>query len=152
MDYLHKKNIIHRDLKVLNFLIAFLTNPLKPENLLLDADGNIKLCDFGWSAENSSTGSRETFCGTFDYMAPEMIQNEPHDFRLDIWCLGILLFELLHGKAPFPGKNDHEKCMNIIKNKTINFDVSNDAEDLIRRVAFALTFVYCLDLETRPKG
>ena len=97
----------------------------------MDTEGNIKLCDFGWSAENNS-GSRETFCGTFDYMAPEMILNKPHDFRLDIWCLGILLFELLHGKAPFPGKNDHEKCMNIIKNKTIDFDVSKDCEKLIK--------------------
>ena len=110
----------------------------KPENLLLDCDGNIKLCDFGWSAENSSSGARETFCGTFDYMAPEMILNKPHDFRLDIWCLGILLFEILHGKAPFPGKNDQEKCMNIIKNRTIDFNVSPDAEDLIRKVIYPI--------------
>ena len=108
----------------------------------MDTDGNIKLCDFGWSAENSSKGSRETFCGTFDYMAPEMILNKPHDFRLDIWCLGILLFELLHGKAPFPGKNDHEKCMNIIKNKTIGFHVSKDCEKLIRSVNQKFTLTY----------
>ena len=71
-------------------------------------------------------------------MAPEMILNQPHDFRLDIWCLGILLFEILHGKAPFPGKNDQEKCMNIIKNRTIDFNVSSEAEDLIRRVIYAI--------------
>jgi len=122
------------------------SNFSKPENLLLDCDGNIKLCDFGWSAENSSSGARETFCGTFDYMAPEMILNKPHDFRLDIWCLGILLFEILHGKAPFPGKNDQEKCMNIIKNRTIDFNVSKDAEDLIRKVIYSSfnnnTFLY----------
>ena len=105
MDYLHKKNIIHRDLKVI--INSFMINNFQPENLLLDSDGNIKLCDFGWSAENSASGSRETFCGTFDYMAPEMISNKPHDFKLDIWCLGILLYELLHGEAPFAGVNDH---------------------------------------------
>ena len=92
IDYLHKKSVIHRD--------------LKPENLLIDKDGNIKLCDFGWSAESSSFEKRTTFCGTVDYLAPEMIKNQPHDHSLDIWCTGILLFELLHGYAPFNGNND----------------------------------------------
>lgn len=45
--------------------------------------------------------ARNTFCGTYDYMAPEMLHNNPHDYRVDIWALGILLYELLHGKAPF---------------------------------------------------
>lgn len=74
---------------------------LKPENLLLDNEGNIKLCDFGWSAE--STQNRTTFCGTIDYMSPEMLHNQPHDHTLDIWCLGVLLYELVHGEAPFKG-------------------------------------------------
>ncbi len=87
LDYLHKKNIIHRD--------------IKPENLLLDKEGNIKICDFGWSAEANILEKRNTYCGTTDYMAPEMIKNESHEFSLDIWCLGILLYELLHGKPPF---------------------------------------------------
>ena len=74
-----------------------------------------------------------TFCGTIDYMAPEMLKNEVHDYSLDIWCLGILLFELIHGYAPFKGKqwriffiflgrNDSEKCSNIIKNVPIQFE------------------------------
>ncbi len=95
-------NIIHRD--------------LKPENLLLDENGNIKICDFGWSAEFSNQNQkRTTFCGTIDYMAPEMIQDKSHDHTLDIWCLGVLLYELLHGKAPFKGRNDMEKCKNIVE-------------------------------------
>jgi len=50
-----------------------------------------------------------TFCGTYDYMAPEMLNNGKHDFSLDIWSVGILLYELLHGYAPFPGKTDDIK-------------------------------------------
>lgn len=70
-------NIIHRD--------------LKPENLVLDSDNNVKICDFGWSAEvKSSHQFRTTFCGTVDYMAPEMLNNKPYNSSLDIWCLGIL--------------------------------------------------------------
>lgn len=62
---------------------------------------------------------RTTFCGTIDYMAPEMLKNEPHDHSLDIWCLGILLYELIHGFAPFRGSNDKEKCNNIVNNAQI---------------------------------
>ena len=80
------------------------------------------MCDFGWSAESNTSGKRTTFCGTMDYLAPEMVKNEPHDFRVDIWCLGVLLFELLHGHAPFKGKNDKEKCQLISENKTLKFD------------------------------
>jgi len=69
-------------------------------------------------------------------MAPEMIKNLPHDHRLDIWCLGILLFEMLHGYAPFKGRSDQEKCLNIAKNANIDFDKSLSPEvcDLIRNI------------------
>lgn len=77
---------------------------------MLDFQDNVKICDFGWSAENLGSVKRNTFCGTIDYMAPEMIEDKPHDYTLDIWCLGVLLYELLHGHAPFDGKNDIEKC------------------------------------------
>jgi len=84
---LHKNSIIHRD--------------LKPENLLLDKKGNIKLCDFGWSSREQDV--RNTFCGTLDYMAPEMLEKGKYDYHVDIWSLGVLLFELVHGVAPFKG-------------------------------------------------
>ena len=67
----------------------------------MDKEGNIKLCDFGWAAETHVREPRVSYCGTIDYMAPEMLINEPHDTSLDIWCLGILLFELIHGYAPY---------------------------------------------------
>merc|ERR550517_1726221 len=85
--YLHKKNVIHRD--------------LKPENILLH-HGKVLLADFGWSVHSPDKDiKRETFCGTLDYLAPELIERQPHDHRIDLWALGILTFELLVGKPPF---------------------------------------------------
>jgi serine/threonine protein kinase len=116
ISYIHKKNIIHRD--------------LKPENLLLNKAGNIKICDFGWSAEASE--HRKTLCGTAEYMAPEMVQNKAHDFKLDIWSLGILLFELLHGYPPFRGKSNEEKFKKIVQGDLEFKNASPAAQDLIR--------------------
>ena len=69
-------------------------------------------------------------------MAPEMVKNQPYDHRLDIWCLGVLLYELLHGDAPFKGKTDQEKCDNIAHSATFQFsyDVSYEARDLIQKI------------------
>lgn len=85
IQYLHSKNILHRD--------------LKPENILLDSDFNVKVCDFGWSSRICYGEFRQTVCGTFEYMAPEMLTISPikYNHKLDIWCLGILFFEILHG-------------------------------------------------------
>jgi serine/threonine protein kinase len=92
LNYLHKKNILHRD--------------LKPENLLISKENVIKISDFGWSAQGSET--RVTFCGTLDYMSPEMLRKQPQTYKVDIWALGILLYEMLHGKPPFRAKNPRE--------------------------------------------
>lgn len=62
---------------------------------------NVKICDFGWVADDIHR-KRTTFCGTYEYMAPEMVAEVPYDYKIDIWALGILLYELNHGKAPFP--------------------------------------------------
>lgn len=86
---MHEKNIMHRD--------------IKPENILLGKNMEIKVCDFGWSTRNQNT--RETFCGTFEYMSPEILENKSYDKSVDIWSLGILLFELYHNRSPFKGKS-----------------------------------------------
>ena len=88
MEYLHGKGIIHRD--------------IKPENLLIDGKGHLKLADFGWSNYFKSDAQRTTFCGTLDYLAPEMVESgHQHDHMVDIWAVGVLVYELLTGKSPF---------------------------------------------------
>jgi len=120
IDYLHQNNIIHRD--------------LKPENLLLDKDFNIKVCDFGWSAYHISQ-ERKTFCGTYEYMAPEIVNKKTYDYRVDIWALGILLFELIHSKAPFQGRSVQEIKTSLSKSQiTFGPNIQEDAKDLIQRI------------------
>ncbi|KAL4630461.1 cGMP-dependent protein kinase 1-like [Arapaima gigas] len=85
--YLHKRGILYRD--------------LKPENLMLDRHGYIKLVDFGFAKELARGEKTYSFCGTPEYMAPEIIQNQGHDFASDFWSLGVLAFELLVGSPPF---------------------------------------------------
>lgn len=121
--FLHENGYVHRD--------------LKPENLLLDDQGNLKLCDFGWCVD-VTIGERATFCGTYEYMAPEIIKELPYDQSTDIWSLGILLYELLHGYSPFRDPNDkrgnnfEEIAKNIAKHKyVIEKDISKNCEDLI---------------------
>ena len=121
--YLHSKKppIIHRD--------------IKPENALLSENNELKLTDFGWSNYVAYQGEvRSTFCGTPIYLAPEMIKNQGHDERVDIWCIGVLLFELVVGKPPFNG-NDREMLMSNICNVRIswpnNKKIDGDVKDLI---------------------
>ena len=104
VNFLHNNNLIHRD--------------LKPENLLLDENGVLKLCDFGWCV-NFDVGSRTTFCGTYEYMAPEIINEDPYDSSIDVWSLGVLLYELLHGYSPFRSEkttNTEDEHLEIFKN------------------------------------
>lgn len=123
LDYLHTKHIIHRD--------------IKPENILLSTDNCIKLSDFGWSVKSlpSSSTKRLTICGTLDYLPPEMIESNEHDYTVDIWSLGILCYEFLVGKPPFEeiDKNSTYKRIAKVDLKIPSF-LSSEATDLILRL------------------
>jgi len=120
ISYLHYNDVLHRD--------------IKPENLLLDKDFNIKVCDFGWSAYNLDEG-RKTFCGTYEYMAPEIVNNKNYDYRIDIWGMGILLYELFHNKAPYQGRSIREIKSSLSQGKiTFNDQTPSKAKSLILRI------------------
>jgi serine/threonine protein kinase len=110
---------------------------LKPENILVEENDEIKLCDFGWCVE-LKVGNRVTFCGTFEYMAPELVKELPYDHAVDVWSLGVLLYELTHGYSPF--RADDRLCdeytqifKNILKNNLrIKKDLSSECADLIK--------------------
>jgi len=120
INYLHDQDIVHRD--------------IKPENLLLDKDFNIKVCDFGWSSYNIRE-ERRTFCGTYEYMAPEIVHKKYYDYRVDIWALGVLLYELIHNKAPYVGRSMNEIKYSLSKGQ-INFhsNLPQDVRNLILKI------------------
>ena len=113
--------IIHRD--------------IKPENVVLDQNMRAKLTDFGWSNYMQGDMKRTTVCGTPVYLAPEIINNRGHDEKVDIWCIGVLLFELLTGISPFQGNDVQTIKYNINRlNIAWQRDMDRDAVDLIRRI------------------
>lgn len=85
---------------------------MKPENILLTADDNIKLADFGWSAHTQSN-KRTTMCGTLDYLPPEMVDGKQYNDSVDQWCLGILCYEFLVGTPPFESENAEQTYARI---------------------------------------
>jgi serine/threonine protein kinase len=128
--HLHSRKIIHRD--------------IKPENILLDTQGNIKLADFGCSNYQFKSIKRETYCGTLDYLAPEMADTiHKHDYRVDIWSVGVLIFELLAGYAPFsPNRSEASKQQieietknNILQSRLVfPKDFPALAKDLVKKI------------------
>ena len=121
--YLHnmKPTIIHRD--------------IKPENILLDYNNKAYLTDFGWSNYMADNIARKTICGSPLYLPPEMVKGSSHDKTADIWCIGVLLFELITGSPPFPGNDLETVARNIIKlNISWPAQMDPDAKDLISKI------------------
>ena len=121
--YLHHMTppIVHRD--------------IKPENVLINSEMKAKLTDFGWSNYlNKSHMKRMTLCGTPVYLAPELVNNIGHDHRVDIWCIGVLMFELLTGQPPWMGESVETLKYNIARMKIRwHKNMDPDAVDLIKK-------------------
>ena len=112
LNYIHERNVIHRD--------------LKPENLVFGADGYLHLTDFGIAMEyHRGDNGVVSASGTPGYMAPEAIINKPHDFCVDYFALGVIVYELMMGERPYQGKNRKE-----IKEQMFNIEIKLDSDDL----------------------
>ncbi|XP_051870058.1 ribosomal protein S6 kinase alpha-3 isoform X2 [Pristis pectinata] len=120
LDHLHGLGIIYRD--------------LKPENILLDEEGHIKLTDFGLSKESIDHEKKAySFCGTVEYMAPEVVNRRGHTQSADWWSFGVLMFEMLTGTLPFQGKDRKETMTMILKAKLgMPQFLSADSQSLLR--------------------
>lgn len=121
---MHANNIMHRDIKVSRIVT-------QPENILLTKNDEAKLCDFGFA---TICGDRKTLCGTYEYMAPEMIQNLTYGKEVDIWALGILLFEMIEGVSPFQGDTPQAVLNQMKKNIYFSDKFSEDEIGLIRSI------------------
>lgn len=119
-EYLHGKNIVYRD--------------LKPENVLIDIDGHVKLADFGLSKQLENNYTR-SFWGSPEYMSPEMLRGESHDLRLDLYTIGALLFEMLTGLPPHYSQDTNKMYQQILESTVeYPFYVSEEAWDLMDRL------------------
>ncbi|CAB55075.2 Ribosomal protein S6 kinase beta [Caenorhabditis elegans] len=122
LEHLHQQGIIYRD--------------LKPENILLDAYGHVKLTDFGLCKEEIEGDQKtHTFCGTIEYMAPEILMRCGHGKAVDWWSLGALMFDMLTGGPPFTAENRRKTIDKILKGRlTLPAYLSNEARDLIKKL------------------
>jgi p70 ribosomal S6 kinase len=122
LEHLHSEGIIYRD--------------LKPENILLNSQGHIKLTDFGLCKESIFEGSQtHTFCGTIEYMAPEILLRHGHDKSVDWWSFGALMFDMLTGSPPFTAENRKKTIDKIVSAKLlIPPYLTNEARDLIKKL------------------
>lgn len=122
LEHLHQQGIIYRD--------------LKPENILLDGHGHVKLTDFGLCKEEIAGDQKtHTFCGTIEYMAPEILMRCGHGKAVDWWSLGALMFDMLTGGPPFTAENRRKTIDKILKGRlTLPAYLSNEARDLIKKL------------------
>ena len=124
LKYLLHKHVIHRD--------------IKPENILIGIHGELKMSDFGWSV-HAPSGHRGTMCGTLDYFPPEMCDpkrsDKPYDEKVDLWSLGVLMYEFLVGSAPFEDTPIMTQRRIARGEMSIPSFVSSKAKDLIKRVS-----------------
>lgn len=142
LGYLHEQGIIYRDLKVIAYLcrnIYFIHNEAnfcvnaQLENLLLDKDGHIKIADFGLCKEDITYGrTTKTFCGTPEYLAPEVLEDNDYGRAVDWWGLGVVMYELMCGRLPFYDR-DHDVLFERILLEEVRFPrtLSQEAKDLL---------------------
>lgn len=118
IEYCYQCNVIHRDIKL--------------ENILFNK-GQIKLCDFGWAYQGDDIP--QEMCGTAEYIAPEVISGKLYDYKVDIWSLGIVLYEILYGDPPFDGDRDDDKTFQLIIGGNLifpeNIATTFNAKDII---------------------
>uniref|UniRef100_A0A668AMG8 protein kinase C n=1 Tax=Myripristis murdjan TaxID=586833 RepID=A0A668AMG8_9TELE len=122
LEFLHLNKIVYRDLKL--------------DNLLMDADGFVRIADFGLCKEGMGYGDRtSTFCGTPEFLAPEVLTDNNYTRSVDWWGLGVLIYEMLVGESPFPG-DDEEEIFDSIVNDEVHFPrfLSPDATSLIHKL------------------
>ncbi|EKM51814.1 uncharacterized protein PHACADRAFT_127719 [Phanerochaete carnosa HHB-10118-sp] len=119
LEHLHELDVVYRD--------------LKPENILLDYTGHIALCDFGLCKLNmKDSDTTNTFCGTPEYLAPEILSGQGYNKTIDWWTLGVLLFEMLSGLPPFYDENTEQMYQKILQNPLVfGDDISSQARSIL---------------------
>jgi serine/threonine protein kinase len=122
LGYCHRRSVIHRD--------------VKPENLLIGLDGEIKIGDFGWSV-HAPRNRRSTLCGTLDYLSPEMIEGKEHTHLVDVWSVGVLLYEFLVGKPPFE-TDGHAETYRAICRAVVEWPAERDIDPAAKQLCAQL--------------
>ncbi|KAI8913115.1 kinase-like domain-containing protein [Powellomyces hirtus] len=122
LEYFHRENIVYRDLKL--------------DNILLSLHGHIKIADYGLCKENMTHGSTtNTFCGTPEFMAPEILQDKPYGRAVDWWAFGVLIYEMLLGQSPFRGEDEEEIFEAILEDEILYpVNMAKDAVSLLQKL------------------